>query len=538
MEMPRRKWNGWGYEGEGIPRERVLRWLKIVEPWLRISPEEFRPPVPLEALSVPPPRVVPEIPGFQGRVETSTYERALHAAGRSFGDLVRLRTGRGLRFPDAVVYPEGEADLLRLLEAAERQSLALIPYGGGTSVVGGVEPEVPPGFHGVISVDMARMNRIRWIDPVGGRVRAQTGIRGPALEEALRAEGMAFRLYPQSFQMSTLGGWIAARAAGHFATAWGRIESRVESLRLVSPRGVVETREVPASAAGPDLRAWWMGSEGAFGFITEAVARTTRPPVAKRATGFRFPVLSAGLEAMRRILQAGLTPAVLRVMDEYEVAISAALTGRPLEPGVLLHLSLEVTDPEEVPRMEAEWAWACRWIERAGGVPASEAVEAWKQAYFEQPHWRDIMIDFGLLLDTIETAVPWPRAEETVRVVRERLLQAIDRWSGVGGVMARVTHGYPDGCALYFTFFARPPREALLEAWRDLQRTALQAFLECGGTITHHHGTGRDFRAFLAVEHGSLALDLLRAVKGALDPAGVMNPGVLVGPPADNPAAR
>lgn len=456
------------------------------------------------------------------------FERALHAAGRSFGDLVRLRTGQGLSFPDAVAYPEDEEGLLRLLEAAERRSIALIPYGGGTSVVGGVTPEAPPGFNGVISVDLTRMNRIRWIDPVGLRVRAQAGIRGPELEAALRAEGLAFRLYPQSFQMSTLGGWIAARAAGHFSTAWGRMDQRVEGLRLVSPRGIVETREVPASASGPDLRAWLIGSEGAFGFITEAVVRAVRPPVAKRAAGFRFPEFAAGLEAMRNILQAGLAPAVLRLLDEYEVAVSAALTGRPLEPGALLHLSMEIEDPEEAHRVEAEWRSACRWIERAGGVPAAEAVETWKQAYFEQPYWRDVMIDFGLLLDTIETAVPWLRAEETVRAVRERLLQAIERWSPVGGVMCRVTHSYPDGCALYFTFFARPPREALLEAWRDLQRTALQAFLENGGTLTHHHGTGRDFRPFLALEHGPLALELLRAVKRTLDPSGILNPGVLV----------
>jgi len=530
MSDRRRKWNGWGYEGEGIPAERVERWRRAVEPWLRISPEDYQPPVALESLSIPPPRMALEIPGFRGSIRATPYERALHAAGRSFGDLVRLRTGRDLRFPDAVVYPEGEDDLLRLLEAAERRSIALIPYGGGTSVVGGVEPEVPPGWNGVVSVDLSRMNRIRFLDPVGCRVRVEAGIRGPDLEDALRREGMAFRLYPQSFQMSTLGGWIAARAAGHFSTGWGRMENRVESLRLVSPRGVLETREVPASAAGPDLRAWLIGSEGAFGFITEAVVRAVRPPVAKRSAGFRFPTFSAGLEAMRGILQAGLAPAVLRLLDEYEVAASAALTGRPLEPGALLHLSMEIGDPEEAHRVEAEWRSARRWIERAGGVPAPEAVAAWKQAYFEQPYWRDVMLDFGLLLDTVETAVPWPRAEETVRTVRERLLAAIERWSPVGGVMARVTHGYPDGCALYFTFFARPPREALWEAWRDLQGTALRAFLECGGTVTHHHGTGRDFRAFLVAEHGPLAMEVLRRVKQALDPAGVMNPGVLVAP--------
>ncbi len=523
-----RKWNGWGYEGEGIPAERVARWLKEVGPWLGISAEDHRPPVPLDSLSIPPPRLSLEIPGFKGSLSTTPYERALHAAGRSFGDMVRLRTGRDLQFPDVVAYPEDEDDLLRLLEVAERRSIALIPYGGGTSVVGGVEPEVPPGFQGAIAVDLTRMNRIRFIDPIGLRVRVQAGIRGPDLEEALRKEGLAFRLYPQSFQMSTLGGWIAARAAGHFSTAWGRIEHRVESLRLLTPRGILETREVPASASGPDLRAWMIGSEGAFGFLTEAVMRAVRPPVAKRAGGFRFPEFSAALEAMRRILQAGLAPAVLRLLDEYEVAINAALAGRPLEPGALLHLSMEIEDPEESHRVEAEWRSALRWIERAGGVPAIEAVETWKQAYFEQPYWRDVLIDFGLLLDTVETAVPWPRVEETVRAVRERLLAAIDRWSPVGGVMCRITHGYPDGCALYFTFFARPSREALWEAWRDLQRTALQAFLDCGGTVTHHHGTGRDFRSFLVAEHGPLAMEVLRSVKRTVDPTGIMNPGVLV----------
>ena len=314
---------------------------------------------------------------------------------------------------------------------------------------------------------------------------------GPDLEESLREHGLAFRHYPQSYQHSTVGGWVAARAGGHFSTRHAKIDSRVEALRVVTPAGVVQTREVPASASGPSGSGLFVGSEGSLGFITEAVLQVLLPPVKKLAAGFRYPDFAAGLEAMRRVVQAGLQPPVLRLLDEYEAMVAAMTQGQRYQPGALLLLGFEIDAESAAGRVQAEWQEARRLCLAAGGEPTGEEeVRTWKSTYFEQPYWRDVLIDYGLIVDTLETAATWARAEAMYHGVRTALLERLDRWSPGGGVLCRVTHVYPNGCSLYFSFFARPDREQLLEAWRDLQRAALEAFLAHGGTLSHHHGTG------------------------------------------------
>lgn len=525
-----RKWNGWGYEGEELGPERIARWMAGAGLWLGVRPEDRRMPVALESLALPAPRVDLAVAGLSGRIERSPYERALHAAGRSYGDLIRLRTGQGLRFPDGVAYPETEDDLGRLMEHAAIHQIALIPYGGGSSVVGGVEPAGTAGQAGVISVDLSRLNRVREVDVHARRVRVEAGMLGPDLEAALRPHGLAFRHYPQSHQHSTVGGWVAARAGGHFATRHGKIDSRVESLRVITPAGAVQSREVPASASGPSGNGLFVGSEGSLGFITEAVLRALLPPVRKLSTGFRYPDFAAGLDALRRVVQAGLQPPVLRLLDEYEAMVAALTQGQPYQPGALLLVGFEVDDESAATRVEAEWQEALRLCRAAGGEEAGDpAVRAWKSTYFEQPYWRDLLIDYGVLVDTVETAVVWSQAMRLYEGGRRALLERLPRWSESGGVLCRVTHVYPDGCSLYFTFFARPEREGLFEAWRDLQRTALETFLAHGATLSHHHGTGQDFQPLFEREHGSVHLEALRGLKGRLDPHGVLNPRLFFG---------
>ncbi|GAB6876671.1 FAD-binding oxidoreductase [Thermaerobacter litoralis] len=528
-----RHWNGWGYVGEEPGPAAIERWRQTTGVLAGVRGDDYRPPVALEHLRLPEPRLAPEpggrlpgLSGFNGRIVATPYERALHAAGRSTGDLIRLRTGTNLRFPDAVAYPADEADLLRLLEFAAARRVALIPTGGGSSVVGGIEPDVPPGYQGVLSVDLRDLAGVVEVDRTSRRARVRAGTLGPDQEETLRREGLAFRHYPQSYACSTVGGWIAARAGGHFATLYGKIDAAVESLRVVTPRGHVETREVPQSASGPDGKAWFIGSEGALGVITEAVLRLQVPPVRKLATGFRFAGFAEGLEAVRRIVQAGIYPPVLRLLDEYEAMV--AFWGRAgMEPGAFLHLGFEVTDREAEGAVEAAYAAAVDLCRAAGGreVPPS-GVQAWREGFVQQPYWRDVMIDHGLVVDTIETATVWSRAAALREAVREALFRRMERWSAVAMVLCRVTHAYPDGCSLYFTFILKPPREAMGEAWRDVQRAGLEAFLAGGGTLSHHHGTGRDFAPYFAEEHGPAHVAALRALKAHLDPAGVLNPGV------------
>ncbi|EKP95493.1 FAD-binding oxidoreductase [Thermaerobacter subterraneus] len=528
-----RHWNGWGYAGEEPGPEAVERWRRSLGVLAGVRAEDYRSPVPLDGLRLPPARLeldgagcLPGLQGFRGRLAATPYERALHAAGRSTGDLIRLRTGTNLRFPDLVAYPADEEDVLRLLEYAAARQVALIPTGGGSSVVGGIEPDVRASYNGVINVDLRDLRGVVAIDRASRRARVRAGTLGPDLEETLRSEGLAFRHYPQSYACSTVGGWIAARAGGHFATLYGKIETAVESLRVVTPRGRVETREVPQSASGPDGKAWFIGSEGALGVITEAVLRLQVPPARKRATGFRFAGFAEGLEAVRRIVQAGIYPPVLRLLDEYEAMV--AFWGRAgMEPGAFLHLGFEVTEPDGERAVTVAWEEATRLCRAAGGREVPPAgVQAWREGFVQQPYWRDVMIDHGLVVDTLETATAWSRAAALREAVREALFRRMERWSAVAMVLCRVTHAYPDGCSLYFTFVLKPPRDAMWAAWRDVQQAGFEAFLAHGATLSHHHGTGRDFAPFFEREHGPGHVAALRALKAALDPAGVLNPGV------------
>jgi alkyldihydroxyacetonephosphate synthase len=543
----RRSWWGWGYEGEGLSDEEVDRLGRTVLGALGGSgtaqhdggPARMVPPDPAD-LEMPPPRIKPHR-ALAGIASESAYDRALHAYGCSYKDVVRAIRGRVDHPPDLVLRPRSESEVAAVLDWCAEKGYAAIPYGGGTSVVGGVEPAVGEEFKGSVSIDMGEMSRLLEVDATSLAARIEAGALGPKLEEDLRGFGLTLRHFPQSFECSTLGGWVATRAGGHFATGPTHIDDLVEGLRVVAPAGLVETRRLPASGAGPAPDRLFVGSEGTLGIVTEAWVRV-RPRPRWRAGGTaRFSSFEAGVEALRALSQSGLMPANCRLIDPLEAVINGAGDGS----AALLIVGFESADHP----LDAWAALAAECVRDHGGSlgesgwgtreSASEdgrqegdqSSERWRSSFLRAPYVRDALVTLGVLCDTFETAVTWDRFSE----LHEAVVKAAQGTLAASGsspaiVTCRVTHVYPDGPAPYFTVVA-PTREGEeLERWGALKAAVSDAMLASGGTITHHHAVGRDHRPWYDKERPELFAKVLRAAKEALDPAGVLNPGVLFDP--------
>ncbi len=460
-------------------------------------------------------------------------ERASHAMGKSYVDRLRGFRGDFSSAPDLVARPIDEHQLETLLEVAAAEHLAVTPFGGGSSVVGGVEPLLGPGHRGAVSVDLTGLNRVLEIDEVSRVARVQAGVLGPSLEHQLAAKGLTLRHFPQSFEYSTLGGWIATRAGGHFATLYTHIDELVEAVRMVTPRGLFETRRVPASGAGPDPNRLVLGSEGTLGVITEAWVRVLPRPTHRASATFLFEDHGAAVEATRELSQSGLYPANCRLLDAPE----ALLNGVAADGRSVLIVSFESADhPLD------------GWIERAMAIaalhrgtcpngkttrtsqgPGDEgAADTWRRSFLRGPYLQDAMIQLGVIADTFETSCTWTAFPTLYDEVSEAMRSALARVCGQGLVTCRFTHVYPDGPAPYFTFLGRAKRGAELEQWAELKRVASDALLAAGGTITHHHAVGRTHRPWYHRERSPLFASALVAVKGALDPDGLLNPGVLL----------
>jgi alkyldihydroxyacetonephosphate synthase len=467
------------------------------------------------------------------------HARAGHALGKSYVDVVAGFRGRFEHPPDFVAYPRDEGDVERVLEWCTSERVAAIVYGGGTSVVGGVTPALTGPlagrFAGAVSIDLSGLDRVLEVDGVSRAARIQAGANGPGLEGQLAEHGLTLRHFPQSYELSTLGGWIATRAGGHFATGRTHMEDFVESMRAVTPAGVWESRRLPASGAGVSPDRMLVGSEGILGTITEAWVRVQPRPAERASAGVRFERFLDGAEAVRALGQSGLDPANCRLIDAGEARTTLAGDGSH----ALLVLGFESTDH---PVNEGMGRALEICAEHGGSVVGSrpggeggDAVASWRGAFLGAPYTRDVLVAMGVLSETFETAITWERFKAMHERVCGAVREAIDaaaspRARGAGQVSCRFTHVYPDGPAAYYTVIAPARRGEEAEQWGAIKAAASDALMASGATITHHHAVGRDHRRWYDGQRPEAFAAALRAAKGAVDPSGIMNPGVLVDP--------
>jgi alkyldihydroxyacetonephosphate synthase len=524
---------GWGFDDEQPTPGQVRDAAAFLAQTLGFGSAEPESPVPLSEVTLPAPRLAPP-PALAPICATDTYERARHAQGASYRDVVRGFRGRFDHPPDVVAHPRDESEVGAVLDWAIGAGAAVIPFGGGTGVVGGIEPAVDADrFSGTVTIDMGALDRVLEVDPVSGAARIQAGATGPVLEDQLRAHDLTLRHFPQSFQFATLGGMIATRAGGHFATVYTHIEDLVESVRALTPVGVWESRRVPGSGAGISPDRLLSGSEGTLGIITEAWVRVRPRPRSRASADVRFAGFAAGVDAARALAQSGLHPANCRLID----AAEARLTGAGDGTHALLVLGFEspalAVDGPLAQALECCAEHGGSWDpprEPAAAGERNAASGSWREAFLRAPYLRDTFVAMGVLSETFETAITWERFPALHARVLEATTAAVRDACGAGSVTCRFTHIYPDGPAPYYTVLAPARRGAELDQWAQIKRAAADAVLAGGGTITHHHAVGRDHRPWYDRQRPEPFALALRAAKAALDPAGALNPGVLLDP--------
>ena len=536
------RWWGWGEDGHAVPLSHAAEDLLRDE--LGADPGVRKPPVAFDKVSLPEPKLPDALRerlatalGAEG-LRDDRQTRVAHAVGRSYPDLVRIRSGDASSAPDAVVLPGSAEVVATVLGLCAEHRVAVVPFGGGTSVVGGVEP-VREGLAATVSLDLGRLSGTVEVDRTSLTARADAGLLGPELERRLHEQGVTLGHFPQSFEYSTLGGWVATRSAGQASTGYGRIDELVEAVRCVTPAGELGTKAVPASAAGPSLRELVVGSEGVLGVICEATLRVRPAPAARRYEGWSFASFAEGCDAFRVMEQAGAAAHVNRLSDEDETRLAMALASsgstteklgrrylrmRGHDGGCLAIVGFEGSE-EEVEDRRRETSGLLR---AGGGVALGHRPgEAWYRTRFAAPYLRDELLDRGVLVDTLETATGWSKLAQLHQAVREALRASLAGRGAPPLVMCHVSHLYPSGASLYFTFLARQEEDALAQ-WQAAKTAASEAIVAGGGTITHHHAIGRDHRRWLAAEDGELGIEVLRAAKQRLDPTGIMNPGKLI----------
>jgi alkyldihydroxyacetonephosphate synthase len=527
---------GWGYEDQALAPDALQATAALVAEHLGLALGELEQPVALEDVELASPRVQPAA-GLAEICASDDHARASHALGKSYTDVVNGFRGRFAHPPDFVASPREESEIERLLEWCESEGVAAIPFGGGTSVVGGVTPDVPSSYNGAISLDLRALDRVLEVDDVSLAARIQAGASGPLLEQQLAEHGLTLRHFPQSFEYATLGGWIATRAAGHFATGRTHIEDFVESTRAITPLGAWESRRLPGSGAGVSPDRMLAGSEGTLGVITEAWLRVQPRPQHRSSAGVLFSDWSAGADSVRALAQSGLSPANCRLIDAREAAMTMAGDGGH----ALLVLGFESTD-HSVEAALARGVEICAEHggvvpERAGGGGAGsgdgggDAVGSWREAFLGAPYTRDVLVAMGVLAETFETAITWDRFARFHEQVKASGEQALREVCGEGGrVTARFTHVYADGPAVYFTAIAPARRGEEVEQWAAVKRAVSDAIIAEGGTITHHHAVGRDHRPWYDEQRPEPFAAALAGGKAAVDPHAIMNPGVLIDP--------
>jgi alkyldihydroxyacetonephosphate synthase len=535
MAAKTRKFWGWGSVEDDLTPEDIQALMRRMEQRFGLQGLTSRPPPKIGEIALRPPRIKPPA-SLAHLFSDAPLERAGHTYGKAFKDVVRAYARDFGNAPDWVAFPTSEQDVVSLLDWCGGAKVAAIPYGGGSSVVGGVEPEVGPAYAGAVSIDLKHLDQVLEVDKVSRAARIQAGIYGPALDRALKPHRLTMRHYPQSYEFSTLGGWIATRGGGHYATLYTHIDDFVESLRVVTPRGVGESFRLPGSGAGPSPDRLFIGSEGILGIITSAWMRLQDRPVHRANASIKFPDFISAANAVRAIVQAALHPANVRILDANEALFNGVADGSH----AVMVLGFESADhPMD--------AWMNRALECArdhGGIvppgtgksSADEAVTrqgeagAWRDAFIRMPYFRDALVGMGLVSETFETAITWDRFPEFHRQVMEATQQAVNRVCGKGIVTCRFTHAYPDGPAPYYSISGLGKHGSQLQMMAEIKQAASETLIRLGGTITHHHAVGRYHRPWYDQQRPEPFALALRAAKKAVDPAGILNPGVLVDP--------
>jgi alkyldihydroxyacetonephosphate synthase len=530
------KWWGWGDPRKRLElgadaRAMLTAELGAAEPSARAE---------LDEVQMPEPRPLPDaIAGAAaGAALTGREDRVRRATGKSYPDLFRARSGRLEAAPDAVIAPGSPDQVGAVLEAAAASGVAVVPFGGGTSVVGGVDPLRGP-HDAAIALDLQGLRDCE-VDRTSLTARLGPGLRGPEAEAALGAEGLTLGHFPQSFEYATIGGFAATRSAGQASAGYGRFDELVTAVELVSPAGRITTLATPHTAAGPALREFILGSEGTLGVITDVTVRVRPAPAVTRYEGWMAADFESGGEAVRALAQAGRLPDVTRLSDEEETRVSLALSGTSGIKRSLLDAYLRLRRRTEGCLMIVGWEGDAEDVERrralssrtlrAGGAVRLGAApgRAWSRGRFEGPYLRDELLDLGYFVETLETAHTWSRYRELYRAVGDALRGALRTQGTPGMVWCHLSHAYRDGASLYFTFVAPRKPGAEIEQWRAAKTAACEAIVAAGGTITHHHAVGRDHAPYMRAEVGDVGVEALRALKGRLDPAGIMNPGKLL----------
>jgi alkyldihydroxyacetonephosphate synthase len=543
MAERRLKHWGWGFEDQAPTAAQLAEAAAGIRERFGFG-GEVRAAVPLEEVEVRGARLrAPE--AFGDLFTDEKYERVSRALGKAYRDVVRGHRGEFEHPPDLVALPRDCSEVETVLAWAEAEGAAVVPFGGGTSVVGGVEARL--GERPVVTMDLRRLDRLVEVDPTSLAARIEAGATGPRLEEQLREHGLTMRCFPQSFEYATLGGWIATRAGGHFATKETHVDDLVESVRAVTPRGTWESRRLPGSGAGPSPDRMLLGSEGILGVVTDAWVRVRPRPEWKAGATVRFKSFGDACTAVREIVQAGLDPANCRLLEAAEAELTGAGDGK----SHLLLLAFESAHhPVEAPLEIALAAArdhrgapdAPRITEPSADTPAEEgqmqtAADSWRGAFLLAPYLRDTFVSCGVLSETFETAITWDRLEDFHATVMETTRRAVAEVSGAPRegrgaplVTCRFTHAYPDGVAPYFTVLAPAIRGGEVEQWDEIKAAVSAALIEGGGTITHHHAVGRDHRPWYDRQRPAPFAAALRAAKAELDPAAILNPGVLLDP--------
>jgi len=523
---------GWGYEGEGPDPMMMEVFLEFTRARFGIDEYDDIPAPRIEDIALRDPRF--ELPkDIAAFCTDDKRERVSHSYGKSYRDIVRGLHGQYDNPTDYVAFPDTEEQILALIRFCEDEQIGLMPYGGGTSVVGGVEPTKSDKYEGTISLDMRNFDQVLEVDEVSRAAHVQAGIFGPALEAALKPYGLSPRFYPQSFEFSTLGGWIATRAGGHYCTLYTHIDDIVESVRVVTPKGIHTTRRLPASGAGPSQERLWLGSEGTLGIITEAWIRLHGRPRHRSSATVKFDDFMEGARAVRALSQGKLYPVNCRLVSRMEAVAMGLGDGRH----AMLLLGFESEHyPQQGMMTEAlnvcrayGGRYSRRKVKHTQSTVRSGSAGNWRNNFIKAPYIRDVVARKGMISETFETAVTWNQFDRFHLEVLSAAQKAFDtHCRGRGIITSRFTHIYPDGPAPYYTIFAWSEPGRQLQTWDAIKAVVSDAVIDHGGTITHHHAVGRDHRPWYERERGALFETALKGLKSTLDPNWVLNPGVLL----------